>query len=585
VLSALDVAIVVAFVIWCLVSGWRARTAASRSVEDFFLAGRTLPGWKAGLSMAATQFSADTPLLVVGLVATTGVFGLWRLWIYAVAFLFMGLVLGPAWRRAAVITDAELAEVRYGSRLALVLRAAKALYFGTIFNCAVIAMVLFATMRIAAPLLGLDAGVALAAVLAVTLVYSTAGGLRAVVDTDVVQFAIAMVATLAYAIVLVDVGGGLDALLSELVRMHGEEWTRSTLAFDPFSARGVDAVVIGVVAVQWLAQMNADGTGYLAQRSMACRTDRDARGAALVFVGAQVVARSLLWLPIAIALLVLYPQVDSVAAREATFVTGIVDHMPSGLRGLMAVGMLAALASTIDTHLNWGASYWTRDVYERLVCRAWLRRDPGARELVWIARGSNVIILAIALVVLGGIESIQSAWHTTLLLGAGMGVPLVLRWLWWRVTAATELVAIVCSTVLAPVLVATVDDEGVRLLVVAAASAVVTIAMALASGPRPDATTLAFYRRVRPPGAWGPVASACGEETRAPLARLGRGLAAVVVCAAATFCTLVGLGTWWFAATVPLGLSRAVWIGGVLAAAAIFAWLATRAVGRLDDDG
>ena len=126
-LSALDVAIVVAFVIWCLVSGWRARTAASRSVEDFFLAGRTLPGWKAGLSMAATQFSADTPLLVVGLVATTGVFGLWRLWIYAVAFLFMGLVLGPAWRRAAVVTDAELAEVRYGSRLALVLRAAKAL--------------------------------------------------------------------------------------------------------------------------------------------------------------------------------------------------------------------------------------------------------------------------------------------------------------------------------------------------------------------------------------------------------------------------------------------------------------------------
>jgi Na+/proline symporter len=584
VLSGLDIAIVLAFVAWCLVSGWRARAAASRSVEEYFLAGRTLPGWKAGISMAATQFSADTPLLVVGLVATSGVFGLWRLWIYAVAFLFMGLVLGPAWRRALVVTDAELAEVRYGSRLALVLRAAKALYFGTIFNCAVIAMVLFATMRIAAPLLGWDPVLSLAGVLAVTLVYSTAGGLRAVVSTDVVQFAIAMIATLAYALVLVDVGGGLDTLTSELVRLHGVEWTRTTLAFDPFSARGVDAVVLAVVSVQWLAQMNSDGTGYLAQRSMACRTDRDARVAALLFVGAQIVVRSLLWLPIAIALLVLYPQVDSVAAREVTYVTGIVDHLPSGLRGLMAVGMLAALASTLDTHLNWGASYWTRDVYDRLVCRAWLRREPGGRELVWVARGSNVVLLAIALSVLGGIESIQAAWHTTLLFGAGMGVPLVLRWLWWRVTAATELAAIACSTVLAPLLVAFVDDEGVRLLLVAAASCVVTIAVALLGGRRPDATTIAFYQRVRPPGMWGAVAAVCGEDAGRPAARLRRGLVAVVVSSAATFCTLVGLGTWWFAGTVPLGMARGWWIGGVLAAAVIFGGLAVRAVARLDDE-
>jgi solute:Na+ symporter, SSS family len=581
VLSAIDLAIVLAFIGYCLYAGSRSREAASRGVEEYFLAGRTLPGWKAGISMAATQFSADTPLLVVGLVATAGVFGLWRLWIYALAFLFMGLVLGPAWRRASVLTDAELSEVRYGSSLALALRVAKAIYFGTIFNCAVIAMVLFATVRITAPLTGWDSVTSLGVVLAVTLVYSTVGGLRAVVDTDVVQFAIAMLATAIYAVVLVGAVGGLAALPGALARLHGSEWAAGTLALDPWLAREAGSIVLAVLAVQWIAQMNADGSGYLAQRSMACRSDREVRVAALVFVGVQILARSLLWLPIAIALLVLYPQVDSLAAREATYVAGIAEHLPAGIRGMMAVGMLAALASTLDTHLNWGASYWTRDIYERLVCRTCWRREPGARELVWIARASNVVILAIALAGLGAIESIQSAWHSTLLLGAGMGVPLVLRWLWWRVTAVTEIVAIACSTVLAPVLVATVADEGVRLLVIAGASLVTSVATTLL-GPRdPDATTVGFYARVRPPGAWGPCARACGESERAPMRRLGRGVIAVAWCTVATFGALVGVGTWLVGAPTPI--ARPLWIGALLVLSVVGVIGGRRAIACLDE--
>lgn len=609
VLSGIDTTIVLLFVGYCLVSGWRARTAASRNIEEYFLAGRTLPGWKAGISMAATQFAADTPLLVVGLVATAGLFGLWRLWIYAVAFLLMGLVLGPAWRRARVLTDAELAETRYGTRLAPVLRAAKAVYFGTIFNCAVIAMVLFATARIGTPLLvweawlppsafsavqqaiaatGLQIGagdlLSIVAIVGITTIYSTTGGLRAVVATDVVQFAIAMVATLAFAIVLLDRAGGIATLPDTLGRLHGAAWTRQTLAFDPFSARGVDLVVVGVIGVQWLTQMNADGTGYLAQRTMACKSDGDARRAALVFVVAQILLRSLLWIPIALALLVVYPEVPSLAAREATYVRGVVELMPSGLRGLMVIGMLAALASTIDTHLNWGASYWTHDIYDRLVCRGLLRREPRPRELVWIARASNLAILALALVVLGEIDSIQSAWHVTLLLGAGMGVPLVLRWLWWRMSAAAELAAIACSTVLAPLLVATIDHEGARLLTVASVTSIVAIAVAWL-GPRvPDPVTIAFFERVRPPGAWGPVARACGQDPRAPLQRLLRGLVAVGLTAAAVFCALVGLGTWWFAGTAPGGMPRWIWITGVIAASVLLSVAARRSIAAVARD-
>jgi hypothetical protein len=108
-------------------------------------------------------------------------------------------------------------------------------------------------------------------------------------------------------------------------------------------------------------------------------------------------------------------------------------------------GLPRSLASTLDSHLNWGASYWSNDIYRRLICRAWLGREPSGRALVWVARLSNLFILGLSLVVLTRLTSIQSAWKMSLLLGAGMGGPLLLRWLWWRANAAAELLAIVVS--------------------------------------------------------------------------------------------------------------------------------------------
>jgi Na+/proline symporter len=144
----LDVLIVLAFVAYSIAAGFRYRRQASASLEDYFLAGRRERGWRAGLSMAATQYAADTPLLVVGLVAVGGIFSLWRLWIYGVAVLLMAFVLARAWRRAGVLTDAELVEIRYSGRGVVALRALKAIYYGTLINCIVMAFVLTAATRI-----------------------------------------------------------------------------------------------------------------------------------------------------------------------------------------------------------------------------------------------------------------------------------------------------------------------------------------------------------------------------------------------------------------------------------------------------
>ncbi|MDX1375227.1 MAG: hypothetical protein R3357_06660 [Burkholderiales bacterium] len=636
-MSAIDAAIVGAFLVYVIVNGLRERARASAGLENYFLAGRSLSGWQAGISMAATQFAADTPLLVTGLVAMGGIFALWRLWIYALAFLVLAFLLAACWRRAGVLTDAEFAELRYPGRGAAVLRMFKALYFGTLFNCVVLAIVLLATTRIAEPFLlwnewlpaslfgvfgplaapiadSLTATppddpafaaratnnlVSLVAIALVTLAYSTLGGLRSVVNTDVVQFAIMMIASLAYAIVVVQAAGGLGSMAERLhaafehatgpVPMRASE----LLAFTPSAAYDVGALLIAVFLLQWLIQVNADGTGYLAQRAMACRNDREASRAAVVFTFAQIVLRSLIWLPIALGLLLVFPPdgvfgaggVESyVAAREASYVRGIAELLPVGMKGLMLTAMIAALASTIDTHLNWGAAYWTNDIYARFIAR-WLGRKPTTRGLVWVARLSNVLLLALALAIMSRLGSIKAAWEASLLLGAGVGVVLLLRWLWWRVSAAGELAAIVASGLLVPLLLAWVPERLAlaRLLVVAGGATAAAIAASLWIRPLRPLELVEFYLKVHPPGWWGPVAEAAGEDPRrAPLA-LRRGAASTLACAVSVFGLLVGIGSWMLQATPPAWFAhRGGWIAAnlVLAVAVVPLWLRRAAPAR-----
>lgn len=584
----IDIAILAIFIAYSISVGLHARRRASRSLEEYFLAGRSVRGWRAGVSMAATQLAADTPLLVTGLIASAGVFMLWRLWIYGLAFLFMAFVLAALWRRARVLTDAELAEIRYSGRGVLALRVLKAIYYGTLINSVVLAIVLVATVRIAEVFLpwhawlpvavyeplrelvagsgvilaqsitGLDAAtattdaiVSIFLILSFIALYSTAGGLRGVIATDIAQLSIALVGTLAYAVFVIEAVGGGDTLAEHVERLYGEA-AEPMLSFWPTEIPGAEDLAIGfgiVVALQWLFQMNSDGTGYLAQRSIACRTDGDARVAGVVFAWLQILLRSLLWLVIGVGLLVLYPfdpaSVDEagfVAARELTFVTGVRELMPPGLRGLMLTGMLAALASTVDTHLNWGASYWANDLYARLLCREWQRREPSARELVLVARFANVIIVVLALVIMANLGSIQQAWLLSLLFGAGIGSVLVLRWLWERVNLYAELAAMAASLIAAPVLLAVTDAEWLRLAAMALVSTTTVVVVALTTPPTEASVLEAFYRCVRPMGWWRHTARAAGDEPHVPLRALARTARDALVCAVSLYALLVGLG-------------------------------------------
>ena len=411
-------------------------------------------------------------------------------------------------------------------------------------------------------------------ILAVTMLYSTTGGLRSVVNTDVVQFAIGILASAAFAWVVLEHVGGLTVLTSQIQ----EQFTTAAgytvtghelLAFSPFGAKDATMLVVLVYGFQWLLQMNADGTGYLAQRSMACRSDHDARLAAVVFTVAQVLLRSLIWLPLALGLLVIFPPLPGtidMAAREYTFIQGIDVLLPPGLKGLMLVGMFAALASTVDTHLNWGASYWTNDVYRRFLCQHWFKRAPSNVELVWVARGSNVLILGIALCILPWLSSIQMAWQVSLLLGAGMGMILVLRWIWWRITAWGELACIMTSMVLAPLLLwGLPGQEEWRVLIMGLGSGVIGVGVSLFTGPDAYDRLETFFRRAQPPGFWGPIERRVHPGHSASLLRLYRGLSAMGLASFSIFCLLTGIGSWMVGSPAPYWMPwREAWIAGLL---------------------
>ncbi len=580
----IDLILVLAFVIYSISVGFFAKSKASKNLTEYFLAGRSIKGWKSGVSIAATQYAADTPLLVTGLVATGGIFMLWRLWIYGISFLFIAFVLSKSWWRSGILTDAELVEVRYSGKAAIWLRGVKALFYGVIINSSVLAMVLLAATRISEVFLVWDqwlspnlyntilqwvtyfginfsAGaitgdiwvastnniISMVLIIAFVTLYSTTGGLRSIIQTDVVQFVIAMVATLLFAIFIVREIGGFSNMLDQLVSLYGEARTNRILSFMPTGGEAVFPFLV-IISLQWLFQMNSDGTGYIAQRLMASKTVNEARKAGLIFSILQILIRSLLWLPIIIGVLILYPFDPSApmdtaftAQREMTFVIGMKDVLPTGVRGLMLLGMLAALSSTISTLLSWGASYWSNDIYKRIINEAWLKRKPKHSEQILVARSSNFIVLFFALIIMGYMGSIQAAWYLTLLFGASVGSVLILRWLWERINIYSEIAAIGSAFIIAPIILYTVDQEWLKLLIMSASSTIIVIVVTYLTPPTDQKVLANFYKRISPSGYWKKTAQQIGEDPKGSLREFWGNMKIVTLSAVTIFALLVGI--------------------------------------------
>ncbi len=606
-LHPIDLAVVLAWLLLTLWLGVRFSAAASHSTASFFVSDRSLPWWAVGTSMVATTFAADTPLVIAGL-TVGGLHGNWFWWTAGLGGLLSLFYFARLWRRALVLTDAELVELRYAGPAARALRGLKGLWFGVFINVLVIAWVIRAMTKVTTVVLGITPDTALFTALTVpitaevlivaglfvlTAAYTSAAGMYGVVATDVVQFVVAMIAAFGFAALCWVEVGGLSGLQGGFAA-QGFDWSALTrlLVLDDPDPAGPTASFLVLVGIVWWSQRNADGGGYLAQRLFSARDDRHAYWAQLWFTVALLCLRPWPWVVVGMAGMVVF---GPIADPELYYPQMMVEVLPVGLFGVMIASFLAAFMSTVDTQLHWGASLMINDVWQRFV-----RPDADERHHVAASRVAVVLLALIGAVVSFGIGHIEGAWKLAISVTAGLGSVYVARWYWWRVTAwcegAAMIVAAACTygfSLLAahhPDRVAEgvtawgwlgdVPQAWLAFPFSAGATALIVIAawvpVALLTAPDPaDAAAVAhlrrFYQRTRPGGpGWRAIA---GDLPGFPADGPGWStLYALVVSAAAVYGWLLGSGQ------VLVGRWSAA--GASLAVAVIATALAVRAIAR-----
>jgi Na+/proline symporter len=536
VLTALDWIIIVSYFLVSASIGVWYSSRGGRSVNDFFLTGRSLPWWLAGTSMVATTFAADTPLAVAGLVARNGIAGNWIWWSAAFGSMLTVFFFARLWRRAGIMTDVEFAELRYTGRPAAILRGFRALYLGLPINCVIMGWVNLAMAKVLSVTLGWDELTAVLISLAITGIYSALAGLWGVVVTDFVQFTFAMIGSLAlawFALQLPEIGGlgGLAAQVPAGALDFVPTFSTDLAANAALVALPL-ASFLTYVTVQWWASwypgQEPGGGGYVAQRMMSAKDERHSLYATLWFTVAHYCLRPWPWIIVGLVSLVLYPTITD---KEAGYAMVMRDHLPPGWRGLLLGAFFAAYMSTISSQLNWGTSYIVNDFYRRFVTRS-----ASERHYVWIARLTTLALMALSGIVTFYLESIRQAWEFVLESGAGIGLVLILRWYWWRINAWSEIAAMVGAAIGYAALKLFTDLVfPYTLLAVVAWTTVCWVVVTLMTAAEPDEHLVRFYRRTRPDGpGWTRIAALAGEPTPGRLRGLLVDWAAGVVLVYAT---------------------------------------------------
>jgi len=556
-LHALDWTIIAGYLLLALAIGLVFKKRAGSSFVEYFVAGRSLPWWIAGTSMVATTFAADTPLAVTGLIAKNGLAGNWFWWAWAFGGMLTVFVFARLWRRAEVLTDVELIELRYTGKAAGFLRGFRALYVAVVMNSIIIGWVTKAMCSVLKETVLVDMPhgshtdlLLVAVLLAVTGGYAIVSGMWGVAITDMVQFVLAMLGCIVLAVIAVDHIGGVGALREKVTTAF--EGQGDPFAFVPdFTGAGA-AIPVGLfvclVLSQWWATWypgaEPGGGGYIVQRMASCRDERHAVKATLLFQIAHYCIRPWPWILVAFVAIALHPELRSASDAGPGFPMMIRELAPVGLAGLLLVTFAAAFMSTISTQMNWGASYLVNDVYKRFV-----KPDAQDHQLVRASRTASTAVLlmggAVAWFMVAQGISVDDAWAFLAALGAGVGAVFILRWFWWRINVWSEIAAMVGSVVIFTVFKVFVPEEQLRAeyrsLIVASCTLVVWLVVTFLTKPEPDDHLVAFYRKVRPDGpGWRPIADLAPDAR--PDGLLGRGLLCTVLGTAVIWLTLPGIG-------------------------------------------
>lgn len=550
-LQLIDWVIVLCTLMLCFFPALFFGKRAGKDTSEFFVSGRSVPWWLAGLSMVATTFSSDTPNLVTDIVRRQGVAGNWQWWAFTLTGIATVFFYARLWRRSRVMTDLEFYEIRYSGKAASFVRGFRSVYLGLFFNCFIMATVTLAACKIAAILFGLERWQTLLICGVLNVVFAAHSGLWGVLVIDMIQFFVKMTAVIAAAWFAVKHVGGMHTMIAKVSTLTGPNGINYLNMLPSFGNNWDVAITIFIlpVAVQWWAVWypgaEPGGGSYIAQRMLASKSEKDSLGAVLFFNVAHYVMRPWPWILVALCSLLVYPELADIQKAFPHLDPKLLGHdiaypamlkfLPVGFIGLMVGGLIAANSSTILTHLNWGASYLIHDFYRRFI-----NRDASEHHYVWMGRMTTAGLFLCAAGLTYLLDTAKDAFDVILQIGAGTGLLYLLRWFWWRINAWCEVAAMISSFVISVILfilhksgVSTTVFGGVLSLDLPITIAVTTSCWVLTAflGPQTDPRVLVeFYRKVRPFGpGWERIRTEAGitkEEARAtheniPLALLG----------------------------------------------------------------
>ena len=505
-LENIDWLIISSFFILSLVIGVVVSKKSGKDITEFFLSGRKMPWWLLGISMVATTFSADTPNLVTDIVRTNGVAGNWVWWAFLLTGMLTVFVYAKLWRRSKVLTDLEFYELRYSGKGAAFLRGFRAFYLGAVFNILIMASVCLAGIKIGGALLGLSPVETLLISCAITVIYSSIGGLRGIIITDFFQFILAMVATFwaAYEIVSLPQIQGLTNLLN-----HPDVIPKLSLIPDIADTDLFIAVFIIPLAVQWWAVWypgaEPGGGGYVAQRMLSAKDEKNAIWATLLFNFMHYAVRPWPWILIALASIVVFPNLESLQVAFPNTIVGndlaypaMISFLPSGLLGLLVASLIAAFMSTISTHLNWGSSYLVHDFYRRFFIT-----DKSEKHYVFMGRVFTVLLMIISAFFALYLNNSLQAFGIILQIGAGTGLIFILRWFWYRINVYSELTAMIVSFLVALAFEFIIPNNfsvEEKLIIGVTITTISWLTVTMITPPSSMHTLQNFYKKIQPGG-------------------------------------------------------------------------------------
>ncbi|WP_200975111.1 sodium:solute symporter family protein [Echinicola sp. 20G] len=565
-ISPIDWGIIAAFFIISLLIGVFTSKSAGKSSKDFFLSGRSMPWWLLGVSMVATTFSADTPNLVTDIVRNNGVSGNWTWWCFLLTGMLTVFVYAKLWRRSEINTDLEFYELRYGGKAAAFLRGFRAIYLGVFFNIMIMATVSLAAIKIGGVMLGLSPVQTLLIASIVTVVYSSLGGLKGVLLTDFFQFFIAMAGAIGAAIYILDLPeiGSLDNLLA-----HPNVSDKLSFLPDFNDMNLVIPLFLMPIAIQWWATWypgaEPGGGGYIAQRMLSAKDEKNAIGATLFFNVAHYALRPWPWIIIALASLVVFPQISDMQEAfphipadklgDDLAYSAMLTYLPTGLIGIVLASLIAAVMSTLSTHLNWGSSYVVNDFYQRFV-----KPDASDKELVNVGRISTVVLMGLAALLALALSNALEAFNILLQIGAGTGLIFILRWFWWRINAYTEISAMIISFIVA-IFFETINPkfgiinipegmEYLKLLYGVSVTTATWVIVTLVTKPENDEILLSFYKKVKPAAyGWRKLLNKY-PEVEAEQGQLPFEIGLMVTGSVAIYSALFAIGFWLYENTM-----------------------------------